>query len=213
MLDLTVAKQAAQHNKVVVLVDEMIAAKKELAKLNLFFGTKLTRLGGPDELTEPDVEAVTRSLSGSDLRLLRNHPKVQFKPEPDSDFVVTRGGDITSAEDLFTGKSEEPMYALPVSGKGRRKTHVVAPKEILAYLKRVLPRYSGKPWDEVRNIPLARDLATYRAREKEVVSDARRLLRNVAGLQDRIDEIVYKLYGLSESDIAEVERSQDKRPG
>jgi hypothetical protein len=76
-IDFESKHEVAQHDKLVKLVDEMIETRQALAKLNQFFGARLTRLDGPDELPEAEVEAVTLSLPDSALRLLRNHPKVQ----------------------------------------------------------------------------------------------------------------------------------------
>jgi len=224
----------AMHDKMVAFVDEMIAAKQELAKLNSLFAARLTRFSGPDELPEPDVEAVTRSLKGADLRRVHNHPKVKVRPAPGESFVLARVGEVQDAAELFEARDitelsdnsdcvpsqateskscpkpaspDEHMYALRLSGKEKQTTTIFAPKEILIYLKKVLVNAKGKPWSEIRDIPLARDLATYRAREKEVVAQARKLLAQVASLQSRIDALAYKLYGLTEDDIKTIEEA------
>jgi hypothetical protein len=230
-------REVAQHDKLVRLVDEMIETRQSLAKLNRFFGARLTRLSGPDELPEVEVEAVTLSLPDSALRRLRNHPKVQVKPEPAADFVLTGTSEIGDAADLFTEAAgtvpdcgaplapavakphagdcpspaasarvpSPPMYAIRLTGKGRKTANVIAPKEILKYLQKVLPKFKGKTWPEIKEIPVARDLATYQAKEKEVVSEAKSLLRKVATVQSKIDTLVYELYGLTEDEIATIE--------
>ena len=98
-----------------------------------------------------------------------------------------------------------PMYAIRLTGKGRKTANVIAPKEILKYLQKVLPKFKGKTWPEIKEIPVARDLATYQAKEKEVVSEAKSLLRKVATVQSKIDTLVYELYGLTEDEIATIE--------
>jgi hypothetical protein len=97
------------------------------------------------------------------------------------------------------------MYAMRLSGQGRKSANVIAPKGILKYLQKVLPKFKGKTWPDIKEIPVARDLATYQAKEKEVVSDARSLLRKVASVQSRIDALVYELYGLTQDDIRIIE--------
>jgi hypothetical protein len=97
------------------------------------------------------------------------------------------------------------MRAMSLNGKGRKTANIIAPKEILKYLQKVLPKFKGKTWPEIKEIPVARDLATYQAKEKEVISEARALLRKVASTQSKIDALVYELYGLSKDDIAIVE--------
>jgi hypothetical protein len=101
--------------------------------------------------------------------------------------------------------TDEHLYALRLGGKEKQSTTLIGPKEILVYLKKVLAGWTGKPWSDIRDIPIARDLATYRAREKEVVAQARKLLTQVAALQSKIDALAYKLYGLTEDEIAIVE--------
>jgi hypothetical protein len=197
--------EVAEHDRLVKLVDEMIETKQALTKLNRFFGARLTRLAGPDELPEVGAEVVTLSLPESAKRRVRNHPKVTVEPEPDADFVLSGIGEVGDAADLFSGRSDEEMRALRLTGKGRKAANVIAPKEILRYLQEVLPKFKGKTWPEVKEIPIARDLATYQAKEKKVLADARALLRKVAATQSKIDALVYELYGLSESEIATIE--------
>ncbi len=204
-IDFNKKREIAKHDKVVRLVDLMIETKQQLAKLNRFFAARLTRLSGPKELPEPDVEAVTRSLKGSALRRLHNHPKVTVQSEHTDEFVLSRVGDVGDAAELFTKRSKERMYALRLSGKGRKTVTVIAPKEILKYLQQVLAGWKGKSWDEVKELPIAKDLATYRTQEKHVVTEARKLLRKVVSIQARIDALVYELYGLTDKEIRIVE--------
>ncbi len=196
---------AARHDRLVALVDDMIATKHALARLNPFFAARLTRLSSPEELPEPNVEAVTRALPDRDLRKVKNHPKVTAKPQNVSDFVLSKVGDVAPAADLFTKPGEERLSQLPLTGKGRKLITIIAPKEVARYLRGVFGRHIGASWDELRETPLARDLATYQAKEKEVVSEARSLLRKVASTQSRIDALVYELYGLKEEEVRIVE--------
>jgi len=94
---------------------------------------------------------------------------------------------------------------MSLSCKGRKSANVIAPKEILKYLQKVLPKFKGKTWPEIKEIPVARDLATYQAKEKEVVAEARFLLRKVASIQSKIDALVYELYGLTQDEIRIIE--------
>ena len=128
-----------------------------------------------------------------------------MKPEPAADFVLTGVGEIGDAADLFTGRHDEDLYAMRLNGKGRKSASVIAPKEILKYLQKVLPEFKGKTWPEIKEIPVVRDLATYQAKEKEVISEAKSLLRKVASIQSKIDALVYELYRLTEEEIAVVE--------
>jgi hypothetical protein len=195
------------HDKVVGLVDEMVEAKRELARLNGFFAERLTRLAGPGRLPEVSVEAVTRSLAGSDLRRVHNHPKVTVEQRQAGDFVLARIGAVESATDLFTKDANEKLFVLKLSGKGRKTILLIAPKEILTYLQRALKDSIGKPWEEIK------DLETYKAKEKEILSSARALLHKVESLQARIDAIVHELYGLSAKEIKAIEGQRMKGQG
>ena len=190
-----------RHDKLVALVDKMYTAKQALAKLNRFFATRLTRLSSPDELTEPDTEAITRALPDKDLRKVKNHPKVTAEPENVPDFVLSKVGDVSSADDLFTKGEEERLYQLPLTGKSRKLITVLVPQDIAKYLHRVFAKHIGATWAELKETPIARDLATYQAKEKAVVSEAKSLLRKVASTQSKIDALVYELYSLTEDEI------------
>jgi len=145
---------------------------------------------------------VTRSLKGSDLRRVHNHPKVKVRPAPPSTFVLARVGEVEDAAGLFDEPTAERMYALRLGGKGKLATTIFAPKEVLTYLRGVLPNWRGKTWDDIRDIPVAHDLAAYRAKERKVVSSARKLLTRVAALQSKIDALACQLYGLSDEEVA-----------
>jgi hypothetical protein len=194
-----------RHDKLVALVGEMYAIKQALTKLNRFFATRLTRLSSPEELTEPDTGAITRALPDKDLRKVKNHPKATAKPENVPDFVLSKVGDVSSADDLFTKHEGERLYQLPLTGKGRKLITILAPKEIAKYLQGVFVKRIGATWAELKETPIARDLATYQAKEKEVVSEAKSLLRKVASIQSKIDTLVYELYGLTEDEIRIIE--------
>ena len=206
-IDFSKKREVAKHDRIVRLVDQMSATKQQLAKLNRFFAIRLTRLTGPDQLPEPDIEAVTRSLKGAALRRLHNHPKVTVQSEHTGEFILTRVGDIVDAAELFTKRTKEHRYALRLSGKGRKKVTVIAPKEILRYLHQILAAWKGKSWDEIKELPIAKDLVTYRAKEKQIVSEARKLLRKTVSIQTKIDALVYDLYGLTDKEIKIVEQS------
>jgi len=210
-------RDVARHDKLVKLVDEMIETKQALAKLNRFFSARLTRMTSAEELPEPDAEAITGSLPDKDLRKVKNHPKVFAKPASVADFVLSKVGDAGSADDLFTTRDmtessddsdrvpSPPIYALPLTGKGRKLITVLAPKEIAKYLQGIFSKHIGTSWAELKETPLARGLATYQAKEKAVMTEARSLLCRVAATQSKIDALVYELYGLTEAEIATIE--------
>jgi type I restriction-modification system DNA methylase subunit len=204
-IDFSNNKEIRTHDVIVKKVEAMIEMKKRLAEYNKFFKTRLTRLGEPKDIPEPDVFAITRSLPASDLRVLRTHPKVQIEAKDSDDFYLAKVGEIKGAT-LFDKSSEEAQYSIKLAGKNKKQITITAPKEILYYLKEVLSGYLGKSLDEIKKIPLAKDLETYDTKKHEILKEAKKLLTKVQSLQSEIDEIVYELYGITQAERKIIEK-------
>ncbi|GAH90197.1 unnamed protein product, partial [marine sediment metagenome] len=69
---------------------------------------------------------------------------------------------------LFDKNIDEPRYSLDLKSKNKKQISIIAPKEIINYLQDVLKNYIGKSWDEIKKIPLAKDLQTYQKKEKQI---------------------------------------------
>uniref|UniRef100_A0A7V3RI72 site-specific DNA-methyltransferase (adenine-specific) n=1 Tax=candidate division WOR-3 bacterium TaxID=2052148 RepID=A0A7V3RI72_UNCW3 len=186
------------HNNLVKRVEKIIELKKELAQYNKFFkGVRLTKLEGPEKLPEPDIYAITVSLPQEDQRILRTHQKVSWEPKEIEDFYLSKTGKIEEVAPLFTGKEEEPVFSIKLLSKDKKQISINAPKEIVNYLQEILQNYIGKSWEEIKKIPIAKDLKTYQAKEKEIIQQVKVLLSQIEKTQNEIDEIVYDLYQIS----------------
>jgi hypothetical protein len=204
-IDFNNSKEVKIHDTLVKKVEAMIETKKRLADFNNFFKTRLTRLEDPKDIPEPDAYAITRTLLASDLRVLRTHPKVQIEAKDTDDFYLAKVGEIKGAT-LFSKPTEEGQYSIKLIGKNKKQIAITAPKEIIYYLKDVLSDHIGKSLDEIKEIPLAKDLETYEAKRDEILKEAKKLMTKVKSLQSEIDEIVYELYGITQAERKIIEK-------
>jgi hypothetical protein len=204
-IDFTKKKEVKAHDTLVKKVKTMIETKKKLADFNNLFKTRLTRLEDPKDVPEPDAFAITRSLPAPDLRVLRTHPKVQIEAKDIDDFYLAKVGEIKGAT-LFSKPTEEGQYSIKLIGKNKKQIAITAPKEIIYYLKGVLSDYIDKSLDEIKEIPLAKDLETYEAKRDEILKEVKKLLTKAKSLQAEIDEIVYELYEITQAERKIIEK-------
>jgi type I restriction-modification system DNA methylase subunit len=198
------------HDTLVKKVDAMIETKKKLAEYNNFFVSRLTRLENSKDIPEIDTYAITKSLPASDLRVLRNHPKVEIKPVNIKEFYLHKISEVKDAKELFTKPTEEHPYLIKLTGKDKTQITIIAPKEIAYYLKDVLKDYIGKSWDEIKEIPLAKDLTTYETRKKEILTEVKKLLTKIENLQSEINDIIYELYNITQAERKIIEKELKK---
>jgi len=205
-IDFNNPKEKKIHNSLVKKVEKIIELKKELAEYNKFFkGVRLTKLEGPEKLPEPNIYAITVSLPQEDKRILRTHSKVSWEPKEIKEFYLSRTGIIEEIAPLFTKKEEEPLFSIKLSSKDKKEIAINAPKEIINYLQEVLQNYTGKSWDEIKKIPLAKDLKTYQTKEKEIIQKVASLLGKIQNAQNEIDSFVYELYQITPAEQKTIE--------
>jgi len=178
------------HDHLVELVSNIIEMKKSLAGYNQFFPkARLTRLQDSVSLPQISDEEIVKSFDSSSLRIIRTHPQVKYQPKNPQHFFV-KG--IKEAED---GQS------LVITSKDKQKITLTAPKALLAYLQRILPNHIGKEWDQIINqvlIPTPPDL--FAQQRGGILSEVTNLHEKIKGLQEEIDTIVFKLYGLNKEE-------------
>jgi len=194
------------HDTLVKKVDAMIETKKQLTEYNKFFVSRLTRIENLKDLPEINSYTITKSLLASDLRVLRNHPKVEIKPVNIKDFYLHKISEVKDAKELFTKPTEEHPYLIKLTGKDKTQITIIAPKEIAYYLKDILKDYIGKSWDEIKEIPIAKDLSTYETHKKEILTEVKKSLSKVETLQSEINDIVYELYNITAQERKIIEK-------
>ena len=200
-------KEVEIHNNLVEKTDRIIKLKKELARYNKFYsGTRLTRIENLEDVPEPDEYLLTKNLPDEDKRNIRTHSKVTYEPRKPFDFCLSGIGNIEAAS-LFAKKLDEPLLSVLLKGKNKKSLRIIAPKEIIEYLGKVLSGYKGKSWDEIKEIPIAKDLRTFISKKKEVSSKVTSFLTEIQKIQTEIDEIVYDLYGITKKERKIIERT------
>ncbi|MDO9575920.1 MAG: TaqI-like C-terminal specificity domain-containing protein, partial [bacterium] len=200
-------KEVEVHSSLVKKVDGIIKLKKELAEYNKFYsGVRLTRIENLEDVPEPDEYLLTKNLGDEDKRNIRTHPKVTYEPKNPDDFHLSAVGSIEPAP-LFAKKLDESLLSILLKGKNKKSMRIIAPKEIIEYLCRILSGYKGKSWNEIKEIPIAKDLHTFISKRKEVSSRVKSLLTEIQKIQTEIDEIVYNLYGITEKERRIIERT------
>ncbi|MBN2379261.1 N-6 DNA methylase [candidate division WOR-3 bacterium] len=199
-LEFSNKNHVSNHKKMVELVKDMIETKKELAQYSPYYeGFRLTRLEGQEDLKErkPSPLLVSKALPQKSRRALHLHSSLGVVGKPPDPFILTSPGEIR--KEIVEG------YILPLRGKGKMQVIIKGEKELLKYLKEVLSDMKGSTWKEIKALPVPVDIAVLNERIKEVEKEAKRLLRKASSIQKKIDELVYKLYDLTEDEIKIVE--------
>jgi len=207
-IDFNIPKEKKIHDSLVKNVEKIIKLKKTLAQYNQYFkGFRLTKLEGSEKLPEPDIYSITVSLLSVEKRILRTHSKVSWEPKEIKEFYLSKIGEISELAPLFDKNTDEPRYSLDLKSKNKKQVSIIAPKEIINYLQDVLRYYIGKSWDEIKKIPIAKDLQTYQRKEKRVIQKVTSLLTEIKKTQGEIDETVYDLYQISPKEQKTIEKA------
>lgn len=199
-IDFSSKRDVQRHDKMVELVKEMIETKKELSQYSPYYeGLRLTRLEGPEDLKElsPEPLLVCKDLPQNLRRLLKNHPRLSTVEKVPANFILTSPG--KTDKDIVEG------FILTLRGKGKKQVILKGEKEFLKYLQGVLADRKGAKWEEIKNLHVPFDTSALKERIKKIAKEAKRLLRKIASLQQKIDQLVYKLYELTDDEIAIVE--------
>ena len=187
-IDFDDPSEVKTHNHLVKLVDNIIEAKRNLAAYNqLFSKARLTRLLDSDPLPEMTDEEILKSSQPSNLRIIRTHPQVRYKPKNPQHFYLKS---IREAEDA---------ESIVITSKDKQKIALTAPKALLAYLQRILPNYVGQEWTQIVNqvpIPIRPDL--FDSRRDKILSEVGNLRHRIRAFQEQIDPLVFDLYDLSQ---------------
>ncbi len=178
------------YDRLVELVNNIIDMKKALAAYNQFFPkARLTRLQDSDPLPEISDEEIVKAFGSSSLRIIRTHPQVRYQPQNPQHFFVKS---IKEAEDA---------QSIVITSKDKQKVTLTAPKALLAYLQRILSNYIGREWGQIINqVPIPTQPDLFDKRREETLSAVTNLRQKIKALQEEIDSIVFKLYGLNKEE-------------
>jgi hypothetical protein len=162
--------------------------KKALATYNQFFPkARLTRLQDSDPLPEISDEEIVKAFDSSSLRIIRTHPKIRYQPKDPQHFF------------LKSIKEAEYAQSIVITSKDKQKITLTGPKALLAYLQRILLNYIGREWGEIINqVLILTEPDLLDKQREEILSEVTNLRQKIKALQQEVDTIVFKLYGLTE---------------
>ena len=189
------------------IVDKVKSIREKMAKLaeysKYFAEPKLTRLKFDEPLPKVNDEAIIKSLASENVRNLRTHPEVKIrKPEgfEEDKFYLSK---VEKPELILTGNAQ-----LKLKGKDKTSVFIEGPYELLKLLFDILPNWRGKPWSKIKeNILLPDTIVCFNAQKAKILNEVREVRLEISELQKEIDQIVYKLYELTNEEIKVIEET------
>lgn len=186
------------HDKIVEKVKEIREEVSGLVKYSdYFFGMRLTKLEFDAPLPEVNTEAIIKSIASENLYNLRTHPQIKTeKPKgfEEDKFYLSK---VDKPELILTGNAQ-----LKLAGKDRTWLFIAGPYDNLKLLADILNNWKGKPWSEIKEKLLLPDnVVSFNAQKNKVLNDVRDVRTKILLLQKEIDQIVYKIYGLTKEEI------------
>jgi type I restriction-modification system DNA methylase subunit len=186
------------HNAIVGSVAKIMVLKKKLLPLNQFYkDTRLCRLNNAGELPLPDPNTITAALSSKHKRLLRNHSQICIEPKTIRNFYLKKLGKVEEHNPLFSRKQAKSIYSMILRSKSKETVKIIAPKEIINYIKMEIKTYIGLSWSEIKKLPVPSNMKYYKLKKNVITRKAISLLNRIEKERNLIDKAVYKLYGIS----------------
>jgi len=182
----------------------------ELAKYSKYFsGPRLTKLEFDAPLPEVNDGAIIKSIAPENQYSMRTHPEIKIeKPKgfEDEKFYLSK---VNKPELTLTGNVQ-----LELKGKNRTSVFIEGPRDLLKLLADILSlsNWKNKSWSEIKeNLLLPDSIVSFNAQKARILNEVRDVRTKILQLQKEIDQIVYKLYGLTEEEIKVVEEKENKR--
>jgi hypothetical protein len=182
------------HDEIVGKVKTIREKMTELAGFSRYFkGTRLTRLKFGDPLPDINSEAIVQSLPPEKRFSLRTHPEIRITYSLDFQefkFILNKAGDISltleGPEIKLYGKDKEVLF---INGK----------EELLKIITQILKEHQGESWTSIKEMPFVPQKSEeFEAQKQNILNTASKLRAQIQELQNSIDTIVFKLYGVPE---------------
>jgi len=197
-------EEAKFHNEMANKVKSVWEKMAELAKYSKYFsGFRLTKLEFDAPLPEVNDVAIIKSIAPENQYSIRTHPEIKIeKPKSfeDDKFYLSKVG---KPELALTGNAQ-----LNLKGKNGTSVFIEGPRDLLTLVADILSlsNWKNKSWSEIKEKLLLPDsIVSFNAQKTRVLNEVRDERAEILQLQMEIDQIVYKLYGLSEKEIKIVE--------
>lgn len=193
-IDFDDAAEAKLHDDIVDKVKSICKRMTELASYSKYFRrTRLTRLESGQPLPEASDEAIARSLPTDRLRSIRTHPDIEVLSGPsleEDKFILKKVGSVT-----LTLEGPE----LTLIGGNRQAIVLKGAEEVLTIISSILEDHQTECWTSIKELPVvpaaARD---HEEKKQKVTREVVTCRTEIQKLQTSIDNIVLRLYGLSE---------------
>jgi hypothetical protein len=187
------------HDGLVVLVDQIIALKTDLATYNHQFGTRLTRLEENDPLPEIEPLAVLQGLPATEQWSVDIH---------------IQNGTLNATRDLF-GTCDDFYFhrvkastttSITLQARGRKADTLTlsGDQALIGYLKAILLAKQGQFWRDVKRTLMPKDMDVYQDETQHIVNTVADIRNKVARRQAVIDRIALDLYGITDPDDREL---------
>ena len=193
-------EEVRMHNEIVNKVNSMLENMAKLAKYSKYVsGLRLTKIEFDASLPEVNDEEIIKSTPRENQYSIRTHPEIKIeKPKSfeDDKFYLSK---VDKPELTLTGNVQ-----LELKGKNGTSVFIDGPRDLLKLLADILSlsNWKNKPWSEIKeNLLLPDNIVSFNAQKTRVLNDVRDKRAEILQLQMEIDQIVYKLYGLSEKEI------------
>ena len=193
------------------IVENVKAIRENMAQLagysECFRGPRLTRLKFEDPLPDINPEAIVQSLTPENRCSLRTHPEIKITCSSDvqeAKFILNRVGEVS----LTLEGAELKLY-----GKDRKVLLINGDEEILKIICRILQEHRGEPLASIKEIPFVPQNSEEFEAKKQHISDTTSKLRvEIQELQNSIDAMVSRLYGVPEG-FGRIEASHTHKSG
>jgi type I restriction-modification system DNA methylase subunit len=183
------------HDKIVALVDQMIGDRNKLLAFTRFICDEqyISRKYFDESLPTLNEKQIVHSLGWNAARPLNRHGAVKYSLGTiDPDAFTLNSVQIIEAT-LF---EERPSIRLVAVDGSVLELH--AEKEIVGLLQNLLSEYKGQSLKDIlQDVELPLRSAVLQEKKSQISRDIRDLTRNITKLQQKIDELVMRLYGVT----------------
>jgi len=193
-IDFSNPQDVQKHNAIVEKVKTIREKLADLAQYSEYFdGPRLLRLKFDEPLPPINVEALLQGLPAKKLYSFRTHPEIAIlKPKGlrDKDFYLQRIGKVQKT-------LEGPQ--LNLKSKAGEVVTLIAPESLLELARELLKSGKGKAWTKIKeDVLLPETIELFQQKKTRVLSKVERLRNEIQVLQKEIDDIILKLYDLTD---------------
>lgn len=185
------------QNKVTKGVKSLMGKMYELAKYSKYFEEpRLTKLEPQESIPEINTSAIVEELPPKQLYSIRTHPDLHvIKSEKiiSGDFYLDSIGEI---EQTLEG------FQIQLKAKNNLSLFIQGSEKLLELLPGLMENWKGKSWSEIKEeLLLPKSFDAFKNKEEKILTSVQGLRKEIAELQEEIDQIVFELYGLSDNEV------------